>query len=388
MDILLVLVFTFLISGCSPQQKSMPVDIKQQPTQVEKIDLSGNDEYSLDAQLDNLTDQIVKSLAEKGKSKIAVIEFSDLDGNITAFGKFISEELITRLFLTNRFEVVERNLLNKVLEEHKLNVSGIVDENSIKELGRILGVDAIATGSITDIGTDLKVNARLISTETGTIFSVASVKISQDQTVTTLMGKIYLSPDSLRSSNKENKSINNKTKGSIFFKETFSEYEDWDNISDIADNAFIRKGKDGRNYISGVTPGKVVVSMKTDFPEDFSFEYDWSKFCYNEGGSPCGENGVYVYFQLIDENGNILLIKCGCYGAILPGISHVDFQEQPMNTFRLVKKGSLYRIYNNGQFLLSNTYTSYSRFVEFRITIPVSPNGQSQYFTNFVGTTL
>jgi len=82
-------------------------------------------------------------MIELKKTKIAVIEFSDLKGNKTEFGKLLSEELITRLFRTGKFEVVERTLLNKVIAEHELSFTGIVDPDSAMQLGKILGIDAI-----------------------------------------------------------------------------------------------------------------------------------------------------------------------------------------------------------------------------------------------------
>ena len=139
--------------------------------------------------LDDLAGQVVANLRSKSKTKIAVVEFSDLDGNVSALGQFIAEELITRLYRTNSFEVVERNLLSKVMAEHALSLSGLVDGTSAQKLGRILGVEAIATGSITDLGTTLKLNARLISTETGTIFAVASTSLPKDSSVTTLLSR-------------------------------------------------------------------------------------------------------------------------------------------------------------------------------------------------------
>jgi TolB-like protein len=142
---------------------------------------------SHEAVLQMLTDQIIVSLSEKKKAKIAIIEFTDLQGNINDFGRYLSEELITRLFLTNKFEVIERHMLNKVLKEHELTLSGLIDVSSAQELGRLLGVDAIASGSISDLGNTVKVNARLISTETGEVFSVASVTFLKDDVVTKLM---------------------------------------------------------------------------------------------------------------------------------------------------------------------------------------------------------
>lgn len=143
----------------------------------------------LDYRLQELTKQIVVSLSQQQKSKIAVIEFSDLEGNVTQLGRYVSEELITRLFRTGKFEVIERQLLRKVLQEHELRMSGIVDEHSAKELGRILGVDAIATGSVSDLGSSVKINARLISTETGKIFAVAAVNVEKDEVIAGLMGE-------------------------------------------------------------------------------------------------------------------------------------------------------------------------------------------------------
>lgn len=170
----IVLHFLF-ISNCASQK----------PMKKQKVNVNQN---TLDGQLQNLTDQIVLSLSQKQKSKIAVIEFSNLQGNVTKFGRYVAEELITRLYLTNQFEVIERQLLNKVLSEHQLNLSGLIDINSAQELGRLLGVDAIASGSVTDLGNSVKINARLISTQTGKIFSVASVMIIKDDMVNNLIG--------------------------------------------------------------------------------------------------------------------------------------------------------------------------------------------------------
>jgi curli biogenesis system outer membrane secretion channel CsgG len=44
--------------------------------------------------------------------------------------------------MTRRFEVVERQLLNKVLEEQNLGMTGILDESSAARIGKNLGVDA------------------------------------------------------------------------------------------------------------------------------------------------------------------------------------------------------------------------------------------------------
>jgi len=139
-------------------------------------------------QIDELGHQIATKVTAKNKTTVAVVEFADLEGNVTNFGRFMAEELITRLHETEKFKVIERQLLNQVIKEQKLTLSGIVDPASAKQLGRVLGVDAIVSGSITDLGKTLRVNARLISTETGEIFAVAAKEFVKDQTVIDLIG--------------------------------------------------------------------------------------------------------------------------------------------------------------------------------------------------------
>jgi TolB-like protein len=52
----------------------------------------------LDQRVSDLSQQISSGLTENQKRTIAVVEFVDLKGNVTDFGRFLAEELITRLY--------------------------------------------------------------------------------------------------------------------------------------------------------------------------------------------------------------------------------------------------------------------------------------------------
>lgn len=185
--VILVLSVAVIMISCGPEYKPKEVRKENGPT--------------LDKQLNNLTSQIIDSFNQSNVSKIAVIEFADLEGNVTQLGKFIAEELITRIFTTGRFDVVERNLLQKVLEEQKLGMTGYIDQETAISLGQILGVDAIISGSISDLGMNIKINARLISTESGSVFAVASVNVHKDNTIRLLMGESIQKPVETEESN-------------------------------------------------------------------------------------------------------------------------------------------------------------------------------------------
>lgn len=106
-----------------------------------------------------------KQLAAK---KIAILDFqnvsqnaekeagSDLGSKVTDYlTEFLVSEnagLDGKTYIngakTNTYTIVERSRLQKVLTEQKLNASGILNENDIVKLGKILGVDAIISGSV------------------------------------------------------------------------------------------------------------------------------------------------------------------------------------------------------------------------------------------------
>ena len=127
-----------------------------------------------------LADQIAVAAAKQGKHKIAVIPFRELDGRTTVLGIYLAEELVTDLFSAGTLDVVERSMLDKVMSELKFSQSGAIDPESARHVGRIIGVEAIVTGSIADLKSYVGVNCRLIDTETGRIFGVAQTKIVKD----------------------------------------------------------------------------------------------------------------------------------------------------------------------------------------------------------------
>jgi TolB-like protein len=135
-----------------------------------------------------LSNRIAQEMTENNKKTIAVIELCDLQGNVTNLGRFIAEELVTRLYQTKKFKVIERQLLAKVIREQKLSLTGLIDPNAARQLGNLLGVQAIVSGTMTDLAQNVRVNARLISTQSGEIFAVAATAILKDESVNKLLG--------------------------------------------------------------------------------------------------------------------------------------------------------------------------------------------------------
>ena len=71
-------------------------------------------------------------------------------------GAAAADELVTQLFKSGRFSLVERSQLEAVLAEQELGQSGLVTSSQAAEIGRLLGVQLILTGSITKFSIDTK----------------------------------------------------------------------------------------------------------------------------------------------------------------------------------------------------------------------------------------
>ena len=172
---------------------------------------------TLDEGITELATQITTRATTQEKQRIAVLPFHELDGQPTVLGTYLAEELVTKLFQLGNFKIVERQLLDKVMGELRIQRSGAIDPATAKEIGRIAAVDAIVTGSITELGTHVAVNCRLIETTTGEVFGAASTKIAKDEDVTKIMNSVVTSSGTISSqpTHQAHKAIASKDLGSL-----------------------------------------------------------------------------------------------------------------------------------------------------------------------------
>ncbi len=82
--------------------------------------------------------------------------------------KGIADMLITDLSKIKAFKVVERERLNDVMEELRLNQSDAVDQSTAQKMGKLLGAQTLLLGSFVNFyGSKMRVDLRIVETETG-----------------------------------------------------------------------------------------------------------------------------------------------------------------------------------------------------------------------------
>jgi len=110
---------------------------------------------------------------EKGKRTIAVMYFQNnamLNREAMApLEKGLTDMLITALAKIEALQVVERARLQQLVREMKIGQTGLVDPNTVQEMGKLLGAETLLLGSFaTDMsGEKMRIDARIVETETG-----------------------------------------------------------------------------------------------------------------------------------------------------------------------------------------------------------------------------
>jgi curli biogenesis system outer membrane secretion channel CsgG len=129
----------------------------------------------------------------QGKPRVAVVNF----GNSSAWtwwgdnlGAAAADEMTTQLVKTGKFTVIERAQIGAVLAEQHLGASGAVTAATAPKIGKLLGVQFLVTGSITQFsiertsagyrgigGTistaESRMDVRVVNTDTGEVTVVA-----------------------------------------------------------------------------------------------------------------------------------------------------------------------------------------------------------------------
>ncbi len=160
------------------------------------------------------------------KKRVAIFDFdyATVQGGVSAIfgqnvdiGKGISDLLVKYLVKDGSYSVIERKAMDKILAEQNFSNSDRANPNSAAKLGKLLGVDAIIVGSITQFGNDTKntgvggggggfggfglggfkhskskaivaLDARIVDIDTGEILAVAEGKGESSRESTSLTG--------------------------------------------------------------------------------------------------------------------------------------------------------------------------------------------------------
>lgn len=141
----------------------------------------------LDDGIQDLTRQIVPQVQKLGKKRIAVVDFAQLDGQVSELGRYLAEELSAELVLADpSLHIVDRQHLARIIGEQKLSAVGVTEPGNVQKIGQLAGADVLVTGSVVGLDDRVRITAKLLSASTAQIVGAAQTTVPDDGDVRTL----------------------------------------------------------------------------------------------------------------------------------------------------------------------------------------------------------
>jgi len=110
-------------------------------------------------------------------TSIAILSLQG-NGISAAEADVLTDELRTVLVQTGRFNVLERNNMESILQEQGFQMSGCTSSECAVEAGKLLGVQKMIAGSVGKLGALYNISVRIFDVETGRIEKTESKRHS------------------------------------------------------------------------------------------------------------------------------------------------------------------------------------------------------------------
>jgi len=101
------------------------------------------------------------------KMRIAIMEFKAGKGVSKTLAKNVTDLVRTEIINAQKYIVLERNQIDKILKEQKFSKSGLTDEGFAVKLGKMLSAQKILIGTLMKIGSKIVINGRIIDVSKG-----------------------------------------------------------------------------------------------------------------------------------------------------------------------------------------------------------------------------
>jgi TolB-like protein len=128
-----------------------------------------------------------QDVPDDGRPGVAVLQFDNGGSfgpeqeDFEALEVGLQHMLLTELGQNSSLRVVERAMLNALLDEQDLGASGRVEPGTAAEIGRLVGARYVITGSFMDVWGDFRMDARVVDVETSEIIYTDQVRNERER---------------------------------------------------------------------------------------------------------------------------------------------------------------------------------------------------------------
>ena len=121
---------------------------------------------------------LIFPIISHAQNTISILYFDNTTKNTEYqwLSKGLADMLISDLSVVQGIKIVERAALQKVLEEQALGLTGVTDDDSAVELGKLLQANQLIYGAYIVNDDLIRIDSKLVSVETGSILHAFDVK--------------------------------------------------------------------------------------------------------------------------------------------------------------------------------------------------------------------
>ena len=161
-------------------QSDAPIVTEEEYFEAQKTESQKNEEI-----LSQLFEQALNNLLDYSSIKItkdtpiALLPITAQNDENKAVAEYFSEQILITASKLQRFKLVERKDLQKILQELELQLSGLVDEKNAVKVGYLLGAEVLITGTLYIKEDKYEIFIKLLRVGTGEILAVTRAKIDK-----------------------------------------------------------------------------------------------------------------------------------------------------------------------------------------------------------------
>ena len=109
---------------------------------------------------------LITLVTAEQKPTVAIIDFDSHGIDISQVNMLV-ERLRTEIGNTKAVRLIERNAVDKIMEEQKFQLAGFTNNNIAAQIGNLLGAQFMINGVIGKIGNKYTIDCKMFSVETG-----------------------------------------------------------------------------------------------------------------------------------------------------------------------------------------------------------------------------
>lgn len=172
-----LLIITIFISGC---------EVKLGPSQFwSKVFRTQTDSNYYKNKSEDLVNYLTENIEEYEINKVTVMDLVDENEESPILGEYLSSrvvEAITKKYYFRAdkiFRVAQKGEVNAVMKNLNLKPSYSYNKEEIRKMGKALKSQALITGKITDLGTNIDVHLTLTDVMSGEVIASATEHLTR-----------------------------------------------------------------------------------------------------------------------------------------------------------------------------------------------------------------